>query len=173
MTWSNPELIATHKDALLCEPFIVRSPDGSELVSLMRENARKYNSFFIKSSDNGKTWSQPMELPAALTGDRHYGGYMKDGRLFLSFRDMAHDTPTRGDWVGWVGTYEDIINKREGQYRVRIMENKKGTDCAYPGVEFLEDGTVVTTTYGYWEEGEAPYIMSVRFKPEELDALAE
>ena len=78
-------------------------------------------------------------------------------------------SPTKGDWVGWVGTYEDIVQGREGQYRVRLMDNTKGADCAYPGVEVLPDGTFVTTTYGHWTEGELPYIVSVRFKLEELD----
>ncbi|MBN2293118.1 MAG: exo-alpha-sialidase, partial [Pirellulales bacterium] len=82
-------------------------------------------------------------------------------------------SPTRGDWVGWVGTYDDIVHGREGQYRVRLMENHKGGDCAYPGVECLPDGTFVTTTYGHWIKGEKPYIMSVRFKLEELDRMVK
>ena len=85
---------------------------------------------------------------------------------------MAHDSPTRGDWVGWVGTYEDLAEGREGQYRIRLMDNKKEADTAYPGVEVLPDGTFVVTTYGHWTEGEPPYIMSVRFTLDELDAKA-
>jgi hypothetical protein len=72
-----------------------------------------------------------------------------------------------------VGTYEDIAAGREGQYRVRLMDNHKSADCAYPAVEVLPDGTIVTTTYGHWTAGEAPYIMSVRLKLEELDPLAD
>jgi hypothetical protein len=53
------------------------------------------------------------------------------------------------------------------------MDNKKGTDCAYPGVEVLPDGTFVTTTYGHWIEGEPPYIVSVRFTLPELDVKAK
>ena len=130
----------------------------------------RYNSFVIFSNDEGLTWSEPRELPAALTGDRHIAKYAPDGRLFISFRDTTHVSPTKGDWVGWVGTYDDIVKGREGQYRVRIMDNTKGADCTYPGVELLPDGTFVTTTYGHWTEGEPPYIVSVRFKLEELDA---
>ncbi len=96
-----------------------------------------------------------------------------DGRLFISFRDTTHVSPTKGDWVGWVGTYDDIVKGNEGQYRVRIMDNTKGADCTYPGVELLPDGTFVTTTYGHWTEGEPPYIVSVRFKLEDLDARAK
>ena len=56
---------------------------------------------------------------------------------------MTHDSPTHGDWVAWVGTFDDIVEGREGQYRVRLMDNTKGADCAYPGVEVLPDGTFV------------------------------
>jgi hypothetical protein len=52
------------------------------------------------------------------------------------------------------------------------MDNTKGGDCAYPGVLLLPDGTIVTTTYGHWTQDEPPYIVTVRLKLEELDALA-
>ena len=172
LTWSVPIPIATLPDANLCEPGAVRSPDGQEIAVLLRENQRKLNSFVIFTRDEGLTWTQPRELPGALTGDRHTAKYAPDGRLFISFRDMTHDSPTRGDWVAWVGKYDDIVKGAEGQYRVRLMDNTKGTDCAYPGVEVLPDGTFVTTTYGHWTQGESPYIVSVRLKLGELDAKA-
>jgi hypothetical protein len=140
---------------------------------LLRENSRRYNSFVSFSDDEGSTWSEPRELPAALTGDRHVGRYAPDGRLFITFRDTTPISPTKGDWVAWVGIYEDIVEGREGQYRVRLMDNTKDADCAYPGLEFLPDGTFVTTTYGHWTKGESPYIVSVRFQMAELDARAE
>ena len=84
---------------------------------------------------------------------------------------MAAESPTKGDWVGWVGTYDDIVHSRPGQYRVRLMDNHNEWDTAYPGLELLPDGTLVTTTYGYFIEGEEPFIVSVRFKMEELDEI--
>ena len=172
LTWSAPTPIAMLPDAALCEPGALRSPDGKQIAVLLRENSRKYNSFVIFSNDEGQTWTEPKELPAALTGDRHVAKYTPDGRLFISFRDTTHVSTTKGDWVGWVGSYGDIVKGTEGQYRVRIMDNTKGADCTYPGIEVLPDGTIVTTTYGHWTEGEAPYIVSVRFKLAELDAKA-
>ncbi len=172
LTWSFPQAVFRSEEVHLCEPGILRSPDGGQLAVLLRENRRVRNSFVTFSNDEGKTWTQPRELPAALTGDRHTGKYAPDGRFFISFRDTAHESPTKGDWVGWVGTYNDIVSGREGQYRIRIMDNKHRWDCAYPGVEILPDGTIVTTTYGHWEEGAEPYIVSVRFKLHEIDALA-
>ncbi len=173
LTWSVPAPIAMLPDANLCEPGALRSPDGKQIAVLLRENSRKYNSFVIFSNDEGLSWTEPRELPAALTGDRHTAKYAPDGRLFISFRDTTHVSPTKGDWVAWVGTYDDIVQGREGQYRVRLMDNTKGADCTYPGVELLPDGTIVTTTYGHWTEGEPAYIVSVRLKLSELDEKAK
>ena len=172
LTWSFPEEILARDDVHLCEPGIIRSPDGKQLAVLLRENSRKRNSHVIFSEDEGTTWTKPRELPGSLTGDRHTGKYAPDGRLFISFRDQCYESPTRGDWVGWVGKYDDIAKGREGQYRVRLMDNHRGADCAYPGVEVLPDGTFVTTTYGHWINGQSPFVASVRFKLEELDAEA-
>ena len=173
LTWSKPESIFARSDVHLCEPGIIRSPDGKQLCVLLRENSRRRNSFVIFSNDEGKNWTQPRELPAALTGDRHTAKYTADGRLFISFRDTTHETPTKGDWVAWVGTYEDIVQGREGQFRVRLMDNKNRWDCAYPPVEILPDDTIVTTTYGHWTAGEMPFIVSVRLKLSELDTMAK
>ena len=170
LTWSKPESIYSSSDVHLCEPGLVRSPDGKQMAVLLRENARRKNSHIILSDDEGKTWTQPRELPGALTGDRHVGKYAPDGRLFMSFRDTTHESKTQGDWVAWVGTYEDLMHGREGQYRVRLMDNHHKWDCAYPGVELLPDGTFVTTTYGHWIPGERPYIVSIRLKLAELDS---
>jgi hypothetical protein len=171
LTWSGPTVIAEKPGAWLCEPGLIRSPDGKQLAVLLRENSRKHNSHVIFSNDEGETWTKPRELRAALTGDRHTGRYTRDGRLFISLRDTTLESKTKGDWVAWVGTYDDIVKNREGQFRVRLMKNHKAFDCAYPGVEVLPDDTIVTTTYGHWTPGEAPYIVSVRLTLAELDRM--
>ena len=173
LTWSEPGTVQQDTAVHLCEPGCVRSPDGKQMAVLLRENSRRKNSHVIFSDDDGQSWTEPRALPAALTGDRHTGKYLPDGRLFISFRDTTLDSPTKGDWVAWVGTYDDIVEGREGQYRIRLMDNHKGGDCAYPGVELLPDGTIVTTTYGHWTAGEQPYVVSVRLKAAEIDQLAK
>ncbi len=173
LTWSFPEAIYTENKIHLCEAGVIRSPDGKQLAALMRENSRRRNSYVFFSNDEGKTWTKPRELPGALTGDRHVGKYAPDGRLFITFRDTCHDTPTPGDWAGWIGTYDDIVKGKEGQYRLRLMDDHSGGDCGYPATELLPDGTFVTTTYGHWIEGQPPFIASVRFKIQELDAMAK
>jgi hypothetical protein len=170
LTWGEPTTIFASVKLGLCEPGMVRSPDGKQIASLLRENRRVKNSHVIFSRDEGKHWTKPRELPWTLTGDRHTCKYTPDGRLVISFRDMAQDSPTKGDWILWVGTYEDIVKKREGQYRVRLMDNIDSWDSTYPGVEVLPDGTIMTTTYGHWKKDEEPYIVSVRLKLSELDS---
>lgn len=171
LSWSFPEVVTRHPHAQLCEPGVIRSPDGSELACLLRENSRRYNSFVIFSRDEGETWTPPVELPAALTGDRHTLRYAPDGRIVAVFRDMAHESPTRGDFVLWVGTYEDIARGREGQYRVRLLDNRSAPgDTGYAGLELLPDRTFVATTYCVLEEGQKPLIVCVRFTMDELDA---
>lgn len=171
LTWGKPQIAVSLPDAGLCEPGLIRSPDGNQLAMLLRENNRCFNSFVSFSHDEGETWSRPFELPAALTGDRHQAVYMPDGRLFVSFRDMAHKSLTRGDWVGWVGTYADIADGREGQYRIRLMKNYQSHDCGYPAIEVMPDGTIMALTYGHWIPGQPPFIAGLRFKASELDAF--
>jgi hypothetical protein len=174
LTWSKPEAVWSGTDVHLCEPGCIRSPDGSQLAVLLRENARRKNSHIIFSNDEGKTWTQPREVPFSLTGDRHTGKYGPDGRLFISFRAKGSKRqkvarPFEGDWVGWVGTYDDLARGTEGEYFIRLKDNKKGSDCAYPGVEILPNGMFVTTTYGHWDAGQSPYIRSIRFTLKQLD----
>ena len=177
LTWSFPEKIWASNEVHLCEPGCVRSPDGKQMAVLLRENLRRKNSHVIFSDDEGQSWSQPREVPLALTGDRHTGKYAADGRLFISFRCISpkpksQHRPFEGDWVGWVGTYDDIVKGGQGQYVVRLKDNTRSYDTTYPGVEVLPDDTFVVTTYGHWEQGQQPYILSVRFSLPELDQLA-
>ncbi len=169
-TWSEPWIVAEHPSADLCEPGLVSSPDGARLALLLRENSRSRESFIVFSEDDGVTWSTPRELPKALTGDRHTARYAPDGRLVVTFRDMAEASPTRGDWVAWIGSWDDLVEGGAGAYRVRLMDNQDSWDAAYPGLELLDDGTFLTTTYGHWSEGDPPFVVSIRFQMSELDA---
>jgi hypothetical protein len=171
LSWGPVRVICDIPGYKPCEPCFIRSPDGTQLLCLMRENVRTCNSRFIVSRDEGQSWSEPKFLPGALTGDRHQAKVAPDGRLVIVFRDMASESPTRGHFVGWVGTYEDIIHQREGQYRLKLLHNHAGTDCGYPGLEVLPDGTFVATTYlKYWPDKRKHSVVSTRFTLSELDA---
>lgn len=169
-TWSAPRAIASRADVDLCEPGVLRSPDGKRLVALLRENRRAQRSFFIASDDQGRSWSEPAQLSPELTGDRHVARYAADGRLVIALRDMFAGSPSRGDWLLWVGTFEDVVNAKPGAYRVRLGDNQNAWDSAYCGLERLADGTMLCVTYGHWDKDAPPWIVGVRFKLEEFDA---
>ena len=172
ITWGPERKVGEFEGADLCEPAIIRSPDGRQLASIMRENTRRYNSFIMFSRDEGETWSTPVEVPASLTGDRHMPRYAADGRLVMCFRDTCQRTPTRGDFVAWIGTYDDLVQGREGQYRVRLLDSPVKGDLGYPGLELLPDGTFVATTYAVLKPEEKHSVVSVRFKMQDIDAKA-
>ena len=167
-----------------CEPEVIRSPDGKQLLMLMRENKRRYNSLWAVSDDEGKTWSKPKELPAALTGDRHTAVYAEDGRLVVMFRNRRpvpksesnHEKGGIPVWGSgkttvWVGRYGDILEGREGQYLVSVLGYG-----GYGKLQRLPDGTILGITYCSYPydpkgTGDGSSIVTTRFKLEETDAL--
>lgn len=166
-TWSPPRVIQSSSTVHLCEPGQIRSDDGRQISVLLRENRRNLPSHVMTSRDEGKTWGEPRPLHPTLTGDRHTIRRLRDGRIVAVFRDML-EGPWKGDFVAWVGTYSDLVMGKEGQMRIRLLDNQDSWDCGYPGLELLPDGTLVATTYGYWEKGKPPFIKAVRFKADEL-----
>lgn len=173
LNWSAPRVAVDVDGKLACEPYVFRSPDGGTLCCLMRENTHTGNSLVMFSRDEAATWSAPQDTCWALTGDRHQGVCAAAGRLVIAFRDQAVDSPTRGHFVAWVGTYEDIVQGRPGQYRVKLLHSHAGWDCGYPGVELLPDGTILATTYVKYTAGpEKHSVVSVRFTLDELDGMA-
>lgn len=177
LTWSKPKRVGLHSafpGARPCEPCLIRSSDGKQLLCLMRENSRQFPSLWMVSDDEGETWSDMAALPEGLTGDRHIARYTPDGRMVVTFRDQLREGGTYGDFMMWVGTYEDVLEGREGDYRVRLLKNYgRPGDTGYAGLELLPDGAFVSTTYCVLAEGEQPLVVSVGFRMEEIDDRAD
>ena len=174
-SWTQPRVVAAVTGKNPCEPFVFRSPAGDELCCLMRENTHQGRSLMMFSSDEGHSWSQPQDTSWGLSGDRHIGVQLPDQRWLFAFRDQAPNSPTRGHFVAWVGSYQDIRLAQPGQYRVKLLHSHASRvgDCGYPGVELLPDGTLVITTYIKYQPGpEKHSVVSLRVKMEQLDALA-
>ncbi len=174
-TWTGYRQVCNVPGALPCEPDLIRSPDGRQLLCLMRENSRRLNSLMMVSNDEGQSWSKAEELTDSLTGDRHMSCYAPDGRLVVVFRDRDKRSPTVGHYIAWIGRYADIIHGRKGQYRVKLLHHHGVFgDCGYSGLECLPDGTLVATTYVKYRPGpNKNSIVSVRFKLAEIDAKAK
>lgn len=166
--WSPARVVLDIPERKPCEPALIRSPDGRQLLSLMRENTRQCNSLAMVSDDQGGTWSEVWEVAPGLTGDRHVARYAPDGRLVVVFRDTSPASPTRDHFMAWVGTYDDIASGRDGQYRLKLLHSYAGPDCGYSGLELLPDGTFVATTYVKYKAGPAKHsVVSVRFRVDE------
>lgn len=179
--WSKPEkYFSAYRDieekSNMCEVEVIRSEQGQgdELCLISRSNTKQMNSLISFSQDEGKTWSQPVEAPAALNGERHKAEWTKDGRLFITFRSIERGQKAKENakestmggwisegWVAWVGTYDDLKNGNEGQYRIKLAhiyekgqkepEYYAGADTGYCGNVVLDDGTIVTSSYGKFD----------------------
>ncbi len=206
--WSNPEPYfseyrSLEKKAKMCEVEVIRSDcgKGDELCLIARSNNKRYNSLISFSNDEGKTWSKPRFVPSALNGERHKADYTPDGRLFITFRSIERskeklktnfEVKSRNwyseGWVAWVGTFDDLKKGNEGQYRIKLAhtylnnqtkpEITANGDTGYCGNVVLEDGTVVTSTYGCFGEKNADgtyktYVVSKRVNLNDVDKLVK
>lgn len=202
------------KKTQMCEVLLIRNDNGKgdKLMIITRSNSKKCNSLISVSTDEGKTWSQPKEAPSAINGERHKAVYANDGRLFITFRSIERDKEKLSKykeknrkynwysegWIAWVGTFEDLENGRQGQYRIKIAhtylsyqskpEVTANGDTAYCGNVVLPDGTIVTCSYGIFDVTEKDsgtyktdkgrmkrktYIASKRIRLADTDELAK
>ena len=172
LTWSDWDIILDLGNPYRpCEPDIIRSPDGQQLLMIMRENEQSFNSWIMLSDNEGRTWSNPFQAPASVSMDRHQHKYTPDGRLIILGRDTADESPTESHFVAWVGTYEDLVNGNEGQYRVKLLHHYGAGSAEYPSIELLSDGTFLAfNAVGYYPEDlTTKSIVSTRFTMDELD----
>ena len=202
MHWSEPvpylsEYRSIESSHQMCEIGMFRSPDGERIIGLARSQSHMHLSTMIYSDDEGETWSEPVELPGSLAGERHKAQYdPESGKLLITFREIQYDRNgdgniTSGDWYCgdwglWVGTYEDLMSLNDGEYCVTIDEdftqNTYSGDTGYAGFVVLPDGTFVMDSYGHWDEDfskswtggvttDLCYIRQARFNLKELEAV--
>ena len=171
--WSEPEKYLSEYRAIestyqMCEIGMFRSPDGKRIVGLARSQSHNNPSTLIYSDDEGETWSEPMDLPGSLAGERHKALYDPvSGKLVITFREIQYDLNKNnqfdgandwmaGDWVAWVGTYEDLMEQNDGQCHILLCEdwanNRYSGDTGYTGMVVLPDGTFVMDSYGHWDK---------------------
>ncbi len=178
LDWAPPRVIATAPEKNLCEPFALRSPDGAEICVLMRENRHAARSMVVFSRDEGASWTPPADTPWGLTGDRHEGLQLPDSRWLIAFRDQARESPTLGQYMAWVGRYDDIRAGRGGQYRIHLLKHwgrpnvwpGNPFDTGYSGVELLPGGEILCTTYSrHWDDDRPSSVVCTRFRIAETD----
>ena len=176
LTWSS-EQVVVKVASQWAQPAVIASEEGETLLMLLRNNNSGPGQFSV-SHDSGKTWAAAKWLPLALTGHRHNVKRAPDGRLVVVMRDTARDfvnqtryNPTAGHFVAWVGTFEDILEGRDGQYRIKLLHSYAGSDTGYSGLEVLPDGTFVATTYVKYQPGQKKHsVVATRFHLDEIDS---
>ncbi len=173
LTWGVPHVVAQQAEMNLCEPFLLRSPDGNEICAILRDNAKHALSKLIFSRDEGQTWTAPENASWGITGHRHHGVQLKDGRWVIAFRDTAPKSPTLGHFVAWVGTYDDIKAHRPGR-RIKLLHSYAGYDCGYAALVLFPDETLLATTYiKYWNDARKHSIVGVLINPDDLIANSQ
>lgn len=171
--WTTPvpylsEYRSIESSRAMCEIGMFRSPDGKRIVGLARNQNHNNYATMIYSDDEGETWSKPQDLPGSLAGERHkimYDPTDPTGQtLIITFREIkyfvnesgAMTNWLAGDWIAWVGTYDDIMNQHEGRYRILLCEdwsnNAKSGDTGYAGLVVQSDGTFIMDSYGHWDK---------------------
>lgn len=190
----------------ICEVGMFRSPDGKRIVALARNQSHNGPATMFYSDDEGETWSKPVDLPGSLAGERHKAMYDPTDptgqRLIVTFREICYDLNgnnefnggsdwVAGDWIAWVGTYDDIMNQEQGEYRILLCEdwahNAKSGDTGYTGLVVQPDGTFIMDAYGHWDKdwwaekhgslsgynvyNDLCYIKQAKFKLSDLDEL--
>jgi len=185
----------------ICEVGLFRSPDGKRIVGLARSQSHNNPSTMFYSDDEGETWSKPVDIPGSLAGERHKAMYDPTDptgqRMIITFREICYDLNKNdqmdgysdwlaGDWIGWVGTYDQLMNLDDGQFRILLCEdwaaNEKSGDTGYTGLVVQPDGTYIMDTYGHWDkeysQSYKPYnvktdlcwIKQAKFKLSDLDS---
>lgn len=207
MQWSKPEKYFSDYRQIqfksqMCEVECVRSDggEGDTLAIITRSNSKKMNSMVSFSEDEGKTWSEPKELPSAISGERHKAEWIQyngEWKLFITFRSIERNKANLASfapglttgwfsegWVAWVGDFDDLKNGTEGDFRVKLAHTylsseqtgparSANADTGYCGNVVLTDGTIVTCSYGKFTQGsDDTYILSKRVRIEDLFALA-
>lgn len=80
------------------------------------------------------------------------------------FSPLNPTNPSHGDWVAWVGTFDDLEQGRDGLYRIHPRRNYGNStndnigDCGYTRLELHPDGP-----------GKPPYILQVRLDLSQTD----
>ncbi len=103
-SWQRLGPVAVERNLVLCEGSMVQLDDG-RIIALMRENSFVYDSMYLCiSGDFGATWSRPVATP--LIGHRPTLGLLDDGRLLVTYRNVAPDPGT----VAWTGTLDELMS---------------------------------------------------------------
>ena len=168
-TWSECITVASDPRYNLCEASMVECGDGT-LVCFMRENSfMGYDCMKAISTDGGKSWGEVHNF--ALPGcHRPKAGFLKDGRLFLTYRFMHAGWMPQNTFVSVFDEATAKETEKQKQY-TRIIpleyDAHPQPDGGYTGWTQFEDGDIYIVNYIKDDEDKA-YIRGYNINPEEF-----
>ncbi|HHW10609.1 MAG TPA: exo-alpha-sialidase [Firmicutes bacterium] len=159
-SWEGPVDVANKPGLNLCEVSIL--PVEKHLVAFMRENSGfGLPCYKCISSDNGRTWSPPVEFP--LPGcHRPVAGFLNDGRILITYRftQGGANPPVAGSkyrvprWQNFFAAVTDASSALAPSYRqawTRIIpidfDRSALNDLGYSGWVQFPDGEVYIVNY--------------------------
>jgi len=168
-TWSGRITVAADPRYNLCEASMLECADGT-LVCFMRENSfMGYDCMKAISTDGGETWGEVHNL--ALPGcHRPKAGFLKDGRIFLTYRFMH---------AGWFpqNTFMAVFDERTAKETEKQKQHTRiipldydanvQPDGGYTGWTQFEDGELYVVNY-IKDDEEKAYIRGYAINPEEF-----
>lgn len=103
-SWDRLGPVAVERNLVLCEGSMIQLADG-RILAIMRENSFVYEPMYCCiSGDFGVSWSRPVPTP--LIGHRPTVGLIDDGRLLVTYRNVAPDPGT----AAWVGSLDELLS---------------------------------------------------------------
>lgn len=147
--WTGPVIVGRLDGLNLCEASIIEV-DG-RLVCLMRENSwLGHPAYRAISDDFGKSWSIPEPVPL-LGCHRPRSGYLKDGRIFITYRFVQGGYLTTQNLFGALTTKKLLTETTWHQIGFRILpldyDPSHFADTGYSGWVELDDGSLYVVNY--------------------------
>lgn len=174
-SWSDPVTVGLDPALNLCEVSILPMGKGT-LVAFLRENsAMGYDCKKTISHDNGETWGPVIDFP--LPGcHRPVAGFLRDGRIFITYRFMQGGKGWLGAWTqnffGALTDRESVLASRRDESTARIMpidyDRSPLSDLGYSGWVQFPDGELYIVNYIVDDALDKGQIRGYALRPEEF-----
>ena len=149
-------------ECVSCEPHSILLEDGSILTHIRVQRATEwvFTIFQSKSTDGGKTWSEPVQLLSDTGGSPPHLYRHSSGMLICSYSYRAEPFAVRIMFSKDEGETWDIDND--------LYINGISADMGYPATVELRDGSLLTVFYAKQNNDDEPaVIMGQKWRFEE------
>lgn len=172
-SWSDRVTVASDARYNLCEASLLEvEPDV--VTAYMRENSGLgYDCLKAISRDGGKSWQGVYNVP--LPGcHRPTAGFLKDGRILITYRFMQGGKGWLGSWTqntfGAIMPPESALAEKRGEQSARIFpidfDRSSVSDTGYTGWVQFDDGEIYVVNY-IVDDAPSAFILGSSFRAED------